>query len=145
MSDPIHNPAHYTAYPVQPIEICRHLGFCLGNVVKYVLRAPLKGGLEDLNKALKYLKWEEEMPGQDVAFWRGLLINAAIDELAEHLGGQGNDNSHDDDITIIQAEFLSSLKIYIEDTDLGVGAMRADIHDLAKAIASKRLEAQAQP
>lgn len=60
MSDPIHNPAHYTRYPVQPIEISRHLGFCLGNVVKYVLRAPFKNGVEDLKKALQYLEWERE-------------------------------------------------------------------------------------
>lgn len=57
--DPITAPAHYTAYPVQPIEICRHLGFCLGNVVKYVLRAPHKGGVEDLQKALRYLEMEK--------------------------------------------------------------------------------------
>ena len=60
MSDPIHNPAHYTAYPVQPIEIARHLGFCMGNVFKYVMRAPFKNGVEDLKKALKYLEWERE-------------------------------------------------------------------------------------
>lgn len=62
MSDPIHNPAHYTAYPVQPIEITRYLGFNLGNVVKYVLRAPYKGGPEDLRKALQYLDWEAQTP-----------------------------------------------------------------------------------
>lgn len=63
MSDPIRNPAHYTAYPVQPIEIARHLGFCLGNAVKYVIRAPFKGGVEDCDKALQYLKWEREQSG----------------------------------------------------------------------------------
>lgn len=63
MSDPIRNPAHYTVYPVQPIEIARHLGFCMGNVVKYVLRAPFKGGVEDCNKALRYLRWEQEQNG----------------------------------------------------------------------------------
>lgn len=60
MSDPIHNPSHYTAYPVQPIEIARHLGFCMGNVFKYVMREPFKNGAEDLRKALKYLEWESE-------------------------------------------------------------------------------------
>lgn len=59
-SDSVHSPAHYTAYPVQPIEIARHLGFCMGNVFKYVMRAPFKNGVEDLKKALKYLEWERE-------------------------------------------------------------------------------------
>lgn len=60
MSDPILAPAHYTVYPVQPIEITRYLGFCLGNAAKYVLRAPYKGGAEDCLKALRYLELEKE-------------------------------------------------------------------------------------
>lgn len=28
-----------------------------GNVIKYILRAPLKNGVEDLKKARKYLNW----------------------------------------------------------------------------------------
>ena len=65
MSDhPITAPAHYTVYPVQPIEITRYLGFCLGNAVKYVLRAPYKGGVDDLQKALQYLEWEEQTPSR---------------------------------------------------------------------------------
>ena len=63
MNDPILAPAHYTVYPVQPIEITRYLGFCLGNATKYVLRAPYKGGEEDCLKALRYLKLEKETPG----------------------------------------------------------------------------------
>ena len=34
------------------------LGFCLGNVVKYVLRAREKNGKEDLKKAAWYLQRE---------------------------------------------------------------------------------------
>ncbi len=62
IADPVYNPAHYTVYPVQAIEITRHLGFCLGNAVKYTLRAPWKGGVEDCDKALQYLLWEQETP-----------------------------------------------------------------------------------
>lgn len=58
--DPVHSPAHYPVYPVQPIEITRHMDFCLGNAVKYVLRAPFKGGVEDIQKARQYLVWVEE-------------------------------------------------------------------------------------
>ena len=57
MSDPV-NPKHYKVHPsgIEPILICRHMGFALGNVIKYVMRAPFKGHeLEDLRKARWYL------------------------------------------------------------------------------------------
>lgn len=55
--DPVNRPRHYTSHPsgVECIEITRHMGFNLGNVVKYVWRADLKGGTEDLQKAMFYL------------------------------------------------------------------------------------------
>lgn len=58
--DPVRHPSHYEVYPVQPIQITRHLGFCLGNATKYVLRAPYKGGVEDCDKAIRYLELEKE-------------------------------------------------------------------------------------
>lgn len=61
MTDPINHPKHYTSHPsgVETIEICRHMGFALGNVIKYVMRAPFKGReLEDLRKAKWYLEDE---------------------------------------------------------------------------------------
>lgn len=75
-NNPVTAPSHYTVYPVQPIVITRHLGFCLGNAVKYVLRAPYKGGAEDLYKALQYLEWEKETPGCHAP------VDAYIDALA---------------------------------------------------------------
>lgn len=57
--DPINSPSHYTVYPIEPITMTRHMGFCLGNVVKYVLRSPFKNGVEDLKKALFYLEEEK--------------------------------------------------------------------------------------
>lgn len=59
-NDPI-NPDHYTAFPVEVIEITERLNFCRGNVVKYVARAGLKSGspeIEDLRKAKWYLDRE---------------------------------------------------------------------------------------
>lgn len=54
--DPVYNPGHYTVYPVQPIEVTKHMGFLDGNVVKYVARAPYKGhALQDYYKARNYL------------------------------------------------------------------------------------------
>ena len=60
MSDAI-NPQHYTGFSngAQPIDIAEHLGFNLGNVVKYTSRAGRKDNrLQDLNKAMFYLKRE---------------------------------------------------------------------------------------
>lgn len=53
----VNHPAHYSRYPIEPIVICRWLGFDLGNVVKYLARAHYKGReLEDCQKALWYLE-----------------------------------------------------------------------------------------
>lgn len=59
--DKVNHPAHYNSHPsgVEVIEITEHLNFCLGNAVKYVLRADLKGDpLTDLHKAVWYLNRE---------------------------------------------------------------------------------------
>jgi len=61
MADPVNRPPHYTTHPsgVECIQITEHMGFCLGNVVKYVWRADLKGdAIEDLKKARFYLDRE---------------------------------------------------------------------------------------
>jgi Protein of unknwon function (DUF3310) len=58
MSDPVHHPAHYGGHPsgVECLTVVRPMSFCLGNAVKYVWRAGLKGDLrEDLLKARFYL------------------------------------------------------------------------------------------
>ncbi|NDG32928.1 DUF3310 domain-containing protein, partial [bacterium] len=51
MTDTVNNPKHYTSHPsgVECIEITEHMNFCLGNAVKYIWRASLKGKeIEDL-------------------------------------------------------------------------------------------------
>lgn len=61
MSDRVNHPSHYTAYPVEAIEVTEQLNFCRGNVVKYVMRAGLKDPateIEDLQKAAWYLNRE---------------------------------------------------------------------------------------
>lgn len=49
--------SHYRDLPAQPIDfiLTNGLGFCEGNVVKYVCRWRVKGGVEDLRKARHYL------------------------------------------------------------------------------------------
>ena len=55
MNDPVASPAHYTAHPIEVINLSRCLCANLSNVVKYVMRAHLKGAeLQDLRKALFY-------------------------------------------------------------------------------------------
>lgn len=49
--------SHYKNKTLQPIEyiMANGLGFCEGNVVKYVTRYKDKNGLEDLKKARHYI------------------------------------------------------------------------------------------
>jgi len=61
----INHPAHYGGAdnPYEVIKIIEHyeLGFCLGNVLKYILRAGKKDPkkeLEDLKKSVWYLNRE---------------------------------------------------------------------------------------
>ena len=59
--DPVNHPAHYTSHPsgVECIEVTRHMSFNLGNAIKYIWRADLKGNsLQDLEKAAWYIQRE---------------------------------------------------------------------------------------
>lgn len=56
--DPVNNPKHYTQYDVECITIAEQMGFNLGNVLKYLWRADLKNGVQDLEKARWYLTRE---------------------------------------------------------------------------------------
>ena len=61
--DAVNHPAHYTSHPsgIECIEITEHMNFCLGNAVKYLWRASLKGKqTEDLEKARFYIDREIE-------------------------------------------------------------------------------------
>jgi len=61
MKDAVNHPEHYISHPsgIETIQITEHMNFCLGNVIKYVLRAEYKGNkLEDLKKAAWYLNRE---------------------------------------------------------------------------------------
>lgn len=47
---------HYTKLAIQPVEYIHKngLGYCEGNVIKYITRHREKGGAEDLRKAIHY-------------------------------------------------------------------------------------------
>lgn len=69
----VNHPQHYNEHPgnIECIEVVRHMNFNLGNVVKYLWRAGLKGEgvkLQDLEKAKWYLEDEIERV-------RGLSVN----------------------------------------------------------------------
>jgi hypothetical protein len=62
----VNKPPHYTDHPsgVECIEIAEHMNFCLGNALKYIWRADLKGNaVEDLKKARFYIDREIERRG----------------------------------------------------------------------------------
>jgi hypothetical protein len=61
MSASVNHPKHYNFGTIELIDVIEdwQLGFCLGNSVKYIARAPHKGRqLEDLQKARWYLDRE---------------------------------------------------------------------------------------
>lgn len=63
MNDPVHNPKHYTNHPsgIECIQVTEHMGFCLGNAIKYLWRADLKNdAIEDMEKAIWYINREIE-------------------------------------------------------------------------------------
>ena len=49
--------SHYRQGQIQPVEyiLANDIGFCEGNIIKYVSRWKLKGGVEDLLKAKQYI------------------------------------------------------------------------------------------
>lgn len=62
--DPVQRPSHYTSGEIEVICYIedkltddQYVGYCIGNVIKYVSRYRLKGGVEDLKKADVYLQW----------------------------------------------------------------------------------------
>jgi hypothetical protein len=59
----IDHPTHYTSHPsgIECIDVVEHMGFNLGNAVKYIWRADEKGNAdEDLAKAEWYIRRERE-------------------------------------------------------------------------------------
>ena len=57
----VNHPKHYVSHPsgVECIQVTEHMNFCLGNAIKYIWRADLKGkDIQDLEKAVWYLQRE---------------------------------------------------------------------------------------
>lgn len=57
----VNHPKHYVKHPsgIECIAITQHMGFCLGNAIKYIWRSSEKGcKVEDLKKAIWYIERE---------------------------------------------------------------------------------------
>ena len=60
-SDNVNHPKHYNSHPssVEAITVCEHMGFNIGNAIKYLWRSDFKGSqIEDLKKAEFYVRRE---------------------------------------------------------------------------------------
>lgn len=60
-NDPVNHPSHYTSHPsgVECIQVTEHMSFNVGNAIKYLWRAGMKGAqLQDLEKARWYIDRE---------------------------------------------------------------------------------------
>lgn len=75
--DNVNHPAHYAWLKefcgIEPLDICRHLDFNIGNSIKYLLRKDKRDfektanekRIEDLRKAIFYIQDEIELLGKD--------------------------------------------------------------------------------
>ena len=92
--DNVNNPNHYKlGCGIESIEIIKRVlgtqgfvAFCLGNILKYLIRAEKKNKLEDYKKAAKYLEWVIERDNPD----KYGIIELDINELEKDLGVEWN-------------------------------------------------------
>lgn len=65
--DAVTKPSHYTQWPIEPrvFILGNDMPFWMGNVIKYIMRADAKNGLEDLRKAQQYIQMRiEQLNGE---------------------------------------------------------------------------------
>ena len=56
------SPDYYSRYDIEPISFImrNNIPYAEGNVIKYTLRHDMKGGKEDIDKAIRYLEMIKE-------------------------------------------------------------------------------------
>jgi hypothetical protein len=67
-TDRVNHPPHYNSHPagVECIDVVEHMPFNLGNAIKYLWRAGLKGDFEeDCRKAIWYVEREIQKRKQE--------------------------------------------------------------------------------
>ena len=60
--DEVNNPSHYVDMTIPPSDFIydNKLDFFTGNAIKYLCRASMKNGKQDLEKAIKYIQMRIE-------------------------------------------------------------------------------------
>ena len=84
--DPISAPSHYRSHPsgIECISVTEHMGFNLGNAVKYIWRADLKGNAaQDLKKAAWYIDREIKRRERCLAADKTMAAEASMTAVAE--------------------------------------------------------------
>lgn len=141
--DPVNHPAHYTQYPHEVIELTEQLGFCLGNAVKYILRADYKGHKsEDLKKAVWYLRHILDRQMEDKAVlikeihgWYSGIWEAGLGELAASYGN---------DFAANIVKYCVGIDAYALERQLAVlelEAAKAEVEELKAELKDKEDEA----
>lgn len=112
--DQVNHPQHYGGKdnPLEVIKVIKHykLGFQLGNVIKYILRAENKGApIQDLEKALFYLK--DEIEERKMA-----EVNKPLDNGQDTSSGPKN-------VTIMDDPSIQAItaKVVVNGVEIGIG------------------------
>lgn len=95
VNDEIKNPAHYTQGGIECIDAIKSaltteefIGYCKGNIIKYVWREQHKGGCNDIVKAGQYAAWlEDAVRLRDGKYDVQMVISSALDK-----GGEDESN-----------------------------------------------------
>lgn len=78
--DPVHRPSHYAGdrWPIECIDVVRHMAYVPGCAFKYVWRHADKGtAVQDLSKAAQYLEWAVEDRMAPLLRWYRNEVNLA--------------------------------------------------------------------
>lgn len=86
VEDNVNSPKHYQipGVNIESIDIIKvilgdkFIAFCVGNSLKYIIRAEKKNGKEDYEKAVKYLKWAQEDADENGISIRALTSNIGV-------------------------------------------------------------------
>ena len=54
---------HYKNFKIEPIEfiLANEIGYCEGNIIKYICRHAAKGGVQDIEKVIHYCELLKEL------------------------------------------------------------------------------------
>jgi len=54
---------HYKDFKIEPIEfiMANNIGYCEGNIIKYICRHQAKGGVQDIDKVIHYCELLKEL------------------------------------------------------------------------------------